>query len=85
VPLVVDKHPVGVEGPGGPGRVRVAEHQQARGQGDQADRDVDVEAGLPVDVLDQQPGDAEAMLAPFDLYANQLGPGLFGHWNAGDR
>jgi AcrR family transcriptional regulator len=30
-------------------------------------------------------GDAEAMLAAFDLYANQLGPGLFGHWNAGDR
>ena len=30
-------------------------------------------------------GDAEAMLAAFDRYADQLGPGLFGHWNAGDR
>jgi hypothetical protein len=30
-------------------------------------------------------GDAEAMLAAFDRYADQLGPGLFGHWNAGER
>lgn len=25
-------------------------------------------------------GDTETMLAAFDSYANQLGPGLFGHW-----
>jgi len=25
------------------------------------------------------------MLAAFDRYADQLGPGLFGHWNAGVR
>ena len=30
-------------------------------------------------------GDAEAMLAAFDTYAGQVGPGLFGHWNAGER
>jgi AcrR family transcriptional regulator len=30
-------------------------------------------------------GDADAMLAAFDRYADQLGPGLFGHWNAGVR
>jgi AcrR family transcriptional regulator len=30
-------------------------------------------------------GDAEAMLAAFDRYADQLGPGLFGHWNPGER
>ncbi len=30
-------------------------------------------------------GDAEAMLAAFDTYAGQVGPGLFGHWNTGDR
>jgi AcrR family transcriptional regulator len=29
--------------------------------------------------------DAETMLAAFDWYAAHLGPGLFGHWNAGDR
>ena len=27
-------------------------------------------------------GDTEAMLAAFDVYADQLGPGLFGHWRA---
>lgn len=27
-------------------------------------------------------GDTEAMLAAFDVYADQLGPGLFGHWQA---
>ena len=25
-------------------------------------------------------GDGEAVLAAFDVYADQLGPGLFGHW-----
>jgi AcrR family transcriptional regulator len=30
-------------------------------------------------------GSTEAMLTAFDAYADQLGPGLFGHWNAGDR
>ena len=29
-------------------------------------------------------GDTEAMLAAFDVYADQLGPGLFGHWTAAD-
>ena len=29
--------------------------------------------------------EAPRELAAFDLYADQLGPGLFGHWNAGDR
>ena len=28
-------------------------------------------------------GDTEAMLAAFDVYADQLGPDLFGHWNGG--
>jgi hypothetical protein len=27
-------------------------------------------------------GDTEAMLAAFDAYADQLGPGLFCHWRA---
>lgn len=29
-------------------------------------------------------GDAEVMLTAFDTYAEQLGPGLFGHWKAAD-
>ena len=30
-------------------------------------------------------GSTEAMLAAFDVYADQLGPGLFGHWTTGPR
>ena len=37
------------------------------------------------DWLTEGGGSVEAMLAAFDFYADQLGPGLFGHWKPGDR
>ena len=39
---------------------------------------------IPDLIKGREADDTEAMLAAFDVYADQLGPDLFGHWTAAD-